>query len=184
MSIPTIILIALGLAMDAFAVSVSSGFTARSLKLRHAMRIALFFGGFQAIMPIIGWLAGSRLRGFITGVDHWIAFGLLFAIGVKMIYESRKIGKEKTADPLNLYILFLLAVATSIDALAVGISLSFIDVAIITPSVIIGIVTFVLSFIGVYTGKKFGHFFESRLEVAGGIILIAIGTKILVEHLS
>lgn len=184
MSIFTILSIALGLSMDAFAVSVTSGFTIKRLKVRHAMRIALFFGGFQAAMPIIGWLAGSALRNFITGIDHWIAFGLLCAIGGKMIYESTKIEKdEKWADPLNIMILLTLAVATSIDALAVGLSLSFLKVAIITPSIIIGIITFTLSFIGAYIGKKFGHFFESKLEIVGGLILIAIGIKILIGHL-
>lgn len=184
LSLLTIIFIALGLAMDAFAVSVTSGFTTKRLQVKHAMRIALFFGGFQAAMPIVGWLAGAALRNLITGVDHWIAFGLLCAIGGKMIYESTKIEPaEKTIDPLNLYILFILAIATSIDALAVGISLSFINVAIMTPSIIIGIITFILSFIGVYIGKRFGHFFESKLEIAGGVILIAIGIKILIGHL-
>lgn len=184
MSIPTILLIALALSMDAFAVSVTSGFMITRLRVAHALRIALFFGGFQALMPVIGWFAGVRLRSFITGVDHWIAFGLLLIIGIKMLYESGKLKKEeKATDPTELRTLLILAIATSIDALAVGISLSFINVAIIMPSLIIGAVTFLLSFTGVYIGERFGHFFESKLEVAGGLILIAIGVKILIEHL-
>ncbi len=185
MSIFTIFFIAVGLSMDAFAVSVTSGFAISRLKIRHALRIALFFGGFQAAMPVVGWLAGSGLKNLITGIDHWIAFGLLLAIGVKMIYESAKLKEDKKpVDCMRLGTLLALSVATSIDALAVGLSLSFIAVPIITPSIIIGIVTFFISFAGVYIGKKVGHFFESKLEIAGGIILIAIGIKILVGHLS
>jgi len=184
MSIPTIIFIAIGLSMDALAVSVASGFTITRLRIRHAVRIALFFGGFQSIMPILGWLAGSSLQKFIAGFDHWVAFGLLCFIGGKMIYESTKMAEREKIDPLKLHVLLVLAVATSIDALAVGLSLSFLNVAIIMPSVIIGVVTFAVSFTGVYIGRKFGHFFESKLEVAGGLILIAIGIKILIEHMA
>ncbi len=184
MSIPTVILIAMGLSMDAFAVAVTSGFTVTRLKVGHAMRIALFFGVFQAVMPIVGWLAGSGLKEVVKGVDHWIAFALLSAIGAKMIYESRKLNKAgDKADCLKLVVLLTLAVATSIDALAVGLSLSFLKVEILAPSAIIGAVTFLMSFAGVYIGKKFGHFFESKLEVAGGLILIGIGLKILIEHM-
>ncbi|MFH0957980.1 MAG: manganese efflux pump MntP family protein [Pseudomonadota bacterium] len=184
MDMITIILIALGLAMDAFAVSITSGFTLRSLKIRHAFRIAVFFGLFQAIMPGIGWLAGNNLRDFISGVDHWIAFGLLSIIGCKMIFEStqmRSNGKE--IDPLNIYVLLILSVATSIDALAVGLSLSFLNISIVTPAIIIGMITFLLSFLGVILGNRFGHIFENKIEIVGGLILIGIGAKILFEHL-
>ncbi len=180
-----ILFIAFGLAMDAFAVSVTSGFAIKTLKINHALRIATSFGVFQAIMPLIGWLAGFGLRDFISGVDHWVAFGLLSVIGVKMIIESTKMkSAEKKADPLNIYVLLILSVATSIDALAVGLTLSVLKTAVITPALIIGVVTFILSFIGVYIGDRFGHFFESKIEVAGGLILIIIGAKILFEHIT
>jgi len=170
--------------MDAFAVSITSGITIRYLRIKHALKIALFFGFFQAIMPVIGWLSGISLRNIISGVDHWVAFGLLSVIGCKMIYESFKLqSKEEKIDPQKIYVLFILSIATSIDALAVGLSLSFLKVAIILPAIIIGIVTFLLSFLGVYVGNKAGHFFERKIEVIGGLILIGIGIKILVEHL-
>lgn len=168
--------------MDAFAVSITSGITVRHLRIKHALKIALFFGFFQAIMPIIGWLSGISLRNIISGFDHWIAFGLLSIIGCKMIYESFKLKKEKI-NPQNIYILFILSIATSIDALAVGLSLSFLKVAIILPAIIIGVVTFLLSFFGVYVGNKVGHFFERKIEMIGGLVLIGIGLKILIEHL-
>lgn len=179
----TIIVIAVGLAMDAFAVSIVSGATYRQLHVKHALRIALFFGGFQAVMPLIGSLAGLTLKEHIVDYDHWIAFGLLTAVGGKMIYESFKIEKaEKKFDPTSLITLLALSVATSIDALAVGITLSLIATSIIEAVIIIGVVTFVLSYLGVAIGKRFGHFFESKIEIFGGIILIGIGIKILLEH--
>jgi len=181
----TILLIALGLAMDAFAVSVTSGFAIKSLRINHALRIASFFGSFQAIMPVAGWLAGLSLINIISAFDHWVAFGLLSIIGLKMIFESTKMQPDKKkADPLNIYVLLVLSVATSIDALAIGFTLSLLNVFIATPSIIIGIVTFALSFIGVYIGNRFGHFFENKIEAIGGLILIGIGIRILIEHLS
>lgn len=179
----TILFIALGLAMDAFAVSITSGFTVRQLKIHYALKIALFFGLFQAIMPVMGWAAGFGLRDFISSVDHWIAFVLLTAIGIKMIYESRAIKKEeKEVVILSIYALLLLSIATSIDAFAVGFSLSALNVSIINPALIIGIITFMLSFAGVFIGNRFGHLFESKIEIVGGVILIGIGIKILLEH--
>ncbi|MDT8316523.1 MAG: manganese efflux pump MntP family protein [bacterium] len=179
----TIFVIALGLAMDAFAVSITSGIAIKRLRIRYALRIAFFFGAFQALMPIIGWFAGLGMRDLISAIDHWIAFILLLIVGCKMIYESTVMDEEKDErDPLNLYVLIVLSVATSIDALAVGLSLSFINVAIIAPAAIIGVITFLLSFLGVYIGDRFGHFFESRIEILGGLILIGIGTRILIEH--
>ena len=184
MSIITIFFIAFGLSMDAFAISITSGLIIKRLKITYALRIAFFFGLFQAIMPIIGWLAGITLKNFISGTDHWIAFGLLSFIGCKMIYESTKMERnEKGFDPLNTYVLLLLSIATSVDALAVGLSLSLLKILIITPAVIIGIVTFLLCLIGVYIGDKFGHFFERKIEVVGGLVLIGIGIKILIQHL-
>ena len=170
--------------MDAFVVSIISGSAYRQLHVRHALRMALFFGAFQAFMPLIGSLAGLTLREYIADYDHWIAFGLLAAVGGKMIYESLKIKSvEENPDPSNIFVLLVLSVATSIDALAVGITLSLIAGSIVIAVIIIGLITFVLSYLGVYIGKRFGHFFESRMEAVGGIILIGIGTKVLIEHL-
>jgi putative Mn2+ efflux pump MntP len=170
--------------MDCLAVSVSSGFAIRNLHIGHALQIALFFGFFQALMPIIGWLAGLSLKGFVMEVDHWLAFALLGSIGAKMIYEARKMDLEKKeTDPLNLYVLLMLSVATSIDALAVGVTFAFLNVSILFVVVIIGLVTFVISLIGVFVGNRVGHFFEKKMETIGGFLLIGIGTKILIEHL-
>lgn len=187
MDFVTVLLIAVGLAMDAFAVSIASGIGMKFLKVSNALTIAIFFGLFQAVMPLIGWLAGLRARDFISGVDHWVVFGLLGAIGCKMLYEAVKMGKaEKEVNllnPLNIYVLFLLSIATSIDALAVGLSFAFLKISIITPVLVIGTVTLTLAFLGVFLGDKFGHLFESKIEILGAFILIGIGTKILLEHL-
>lgn len=184
MSLLSVVFIALGLAMDAFAVSVASGVAIKSLRLHHALRVAFFFGLFQAVMPLLGWLAGMRLRGFIAEVDHWVAFVLLVLIGGKMLYESTLIERaEEVTDPLNIVVLLLLSVATSIDALAVGLSFAMLEIVIVTPVLIIGGVTFCMSLAGVYIGDRFGGFFERKAEAMGGVILIAIGTKILIEHL-
>jgi putative Mn2+ efflux pump MntP len=181
----SILLVAVGLSMDAFAVSVVTGSVYRELQVKHAFRMALFFGGFQAFMPMIGFLAGLGLKDYISHVDHWVAFGLLLFVGGKMVYEAFQIeSAQKNRDPSNLLILLALAVATSIDALAVGITLSLLTSAICLAVTLIGAITFALSFAGVYIGKRFGHFFESRIEIAGGLILIGIGVKILIQHLT
>jgi len=184
MELLTIIVMAVALAMDAFVVSIISGGAYRQLNVKHALRMALFFGGFQAIMPLIGSLAGLTLKDYIMFCDHWIAFTLLAAVGGKMIYESFKIKSvEENVDPSNIFVLLVLSVATSIDALAIGITLSFITNSIAAAVIIIGVVTFGLSYLGVCIGKKFGHFFENKIEALGGLILIGIGVKILIEHL-
>ena len=184
MNIVTITFLAFGLAMDAFAVSVTSGLAIKKLRINNALKIAVFFGSFQAFMPLIGWLAGNSLKDYISGIDHWIAFVLLSLIGCKMIYESMKVNSnEKKINPLNFFVLLTLSIATSIDALAVGVSFSLINVLFVTPIIIIGMVTFLLSFVGVYIGNKAGHFFENKIEMAGGVILIGIGIKILIEHM-
>ena len=176
--------IAVALAMDAFAVAIVSGAAYKKLRVSHALRMALFFGLFQACMPLIGALAGLTIRKFSAGWDHWLAFSLLAAGGAKMIYESFKIKPEKqNLSPASLPVLFALALATSIDALAVGVTLSILAAALVWAVVVIGIVTFILSYLGVYIGKKLGHFFESKIEALGGIILIALGAKILLQHL-
>jgi putative Mn2+ efflux pump MntP len=174
-----VIAIAVGLAMDTFAVSIVTGAAYKQLHLRHTLRMAGFFGGFQALMPVVGYLAGLTVRQYVSNYDHWIAFGILAAVGLKMIYESFKIKEERrTPNPANLAVVLVLAIATSIDALAVGITLSLITSAIALAVIIIGVVTFGLSFAGVYIGKKFGHFFEGGIEAVGGLVLIGLGIKI------
>ena len=180
----SIIIIAFGLAMDAFAVSIASGAAYKQLHVKHAFRMAAFFGAFQAFMPLIGALTGLSFKTYIIHIDHWVAFGILSGIGIKMIYESFKISEvEKDFHPSNILVLLTLSVATSIDALAVGITLSLVAVNIIIAVIIIGVVTFILSYAGVYIGKKFGHFFENKIEAIGGLFLIALGIKILLQHL-
>lgn len=184
MELVTIAVVALGLAMDAFAVSITSGAAYRQLHVKQAFLIAAFFGGFQAFMPLIGSLAGLGMKGYIADYVHWLAFGLLGAVGGKMIYESFKIKKaEDVSDPTNLLVLLVLAIATSIDALAVGVTLSLITNRVVAAALIIGLITFILSYIGVLVGKRFGHFFENRIEAFGGIILIGLGVKIVIQHL-
>jgi putative Mn2+ efflux pump MntP len=185
MNLITIIVIAIGLAMDAFAVSVAAGATYKKPGSHHAFRMAFAFGAFQAIMPVVGWLAGLTLRDFIRDYDHWVAFILLSLVGSKMIYESFKIKHaQQKADTLSATMLLVLAVATSIDALAVGVTFSFLLAGSLAIAVIIiGLITFAFSYAGFYIGKSFGHFFETGIEAFGGLILIGIGLKILLEHL-
>ena len=181
----TILSMAVGLAMDAFAVSVTSGLSVHRLHASYALKIAFYFGLFQGLMPIIGWLAGIGLVGFISEVDHWIAFFLLALVGARMIYVAAFMNDDDDpcgGEPLQFAALISLALATSIDALAVGVSLSFVGLSIFYPALVIGLVTFSLSFAGAYIGETFGHFFEKKIEITGGIILIAIGAKILAEH--
>jgi putative Mn2+ efflux pump MntP len=179
----TILLVAFGLAMDSFSVSITNGLSNKTFKAGNALKIGIFFGLFQAIMPLIGWLAGIHILDLISGFDHWIAFGLLAFIGCKMIYESLRLESTKLLDSPSIGLLLTLSVATSIDALAVGLSFSFLRIAIIVPAIVIGVVTFSLSCLGVYLGGKIGCFLRNRVEILGGLILIAIGIKILVEHL-
>ena len=184
MELITIIIIAVGLAMDAFAVSIVSGSVYRQLHVKHALRMAAFFGGFQALMPLIGSLAGLSAKDYVAEYDHWIAFAILSAVGGKMIYESFKIKSvEDSRDPSNIVVLLILSVATSIDALAVGLTLSLIAHSIVEAVIVIGLITFGLSYLGVVIGKRFGHFFENKIEVIGGLILIGLGVKILIGHL-
>lgn len=144
----------------------------------------MFFGLFQAVMLLMGWLAGSSLKDFIAGSDHWIAFGLLSLVGCKMIYESIKLeSSKKETNPLNVHVLLILSVATSIDALVVGVSFALQKIFIVVSIIVIGTVTFLLSFLGIFAGNKFGHLFKNKIEIVGGLILISIGIKILIEHL-
>lgn len=178
----TIVMIALGLSMDAFAVSISSGMTIKKLKPRHAAKIGGFFGGFQALMPILGWLLGLGFKDYIEKYDHWIAFVLLAFIGAKMLKEAMEEDCENILNPLKNKVLLMLAIATSIDAMAVGVGFAFLKVSILSSSAIIGIITFAVCFWGVYLGKRCGCIFKKKAEMAGGIILMLIGFKILVEH--
>lgn len=179
----SILLIAFGLAMDSFSVSIARGFTVSKDKQPiEALKTGFFFGLFQGGMPIIGWLVGLNIINFISGFDHWIAFGLLSLIGIRMIYESFSQESKKVISSSNLKVLLVLSVATSIDALAIGLSLSFLETSIVMPAIIIGLITFFLSFFGIFIGKKFGIYFE-KIGVLGGIILIFIAIRILIEHL-
>ena len=179
----TILLIALGLAMDSFSVAIANGLSTKTFQIAKALKIAAFFGFFQGIMPIIGWLAGVHIMDLIANYDHWVAFFLLAFIGSKMIYESLKNESNTLVSSPSIKVLLILSVATSIDALAVGLSLSLLNISIIIPATVTGIVTFSLSFFGVYLGGKFGRFLKSKVESLGGLILLAIGLKILLEHL-
>lgn len=182
--------IGVGLSMDAFAVALCKGLSMRRINYKHALVIALFFGVFQALMPLLGWALGTQFERFIAPVDHWIAFGFLAFIGAKMLWDVLRgdgEGDERDADyteKLDIRELFMLAIATSIDALAVGITFAFLHVDIVPAASIIGIVTFALSFAGVVIGNRFGSRFERPATVVGGVVLILIGVKILVEHLS
>lgn len=177
-------LLAVGLSMDAFAVSICEGLTMKKLNYKRAAILAIFFGGFQAGMPLIGYLLGRNFEKYITSVDHWIAFVLLGIIGFNMIRESLSKEEECTEDKkFNLKYVVVLAIATSIDALAVGITCAFLKVKIISAVSLIGITTFVFSFIGVKIGNVFGIKYKSKAEMFGGVVLILIGLKILFEHL-
>ena len=182
-----LLLMGVGLSMDAFAVSVCKGLAMTKVNKKQAVTIGVFFGGFQALMPLIGWLLGKQFESYITGVDHWIAFVLLGFIGGKMMLEAWKPETdeivEKNDQPLDMKQMFFLAVATSIDALAVGITFAFLGTPILEAIVIIGITTFLLSIIGVYVGNFFGNKYKKRAEFAGGLILVLLGLKILLEHL-
>lgn len=186
MGLIELFLIGVGLSMDAFAVAVCKGLSMRKFQKDKALVIALFFGAFQALMPLTGWFLGSRFAGYIQQYDHWIAFGLLLLIGVSMILESRHEDEEdeqKAEEHLALRELLVLSIATSIDALAVGVTFAFLEVPILPAVSLIGVTTFVISFVGVAVGNYFGSRYKSRAELLGGVILIAIGCKILLEHL-
>jgi putative Mn2+ efflux pump MntP len=188
MSILEILLLGVGLAMDAFAVSVCKGLAMRKVNIKQTAVIALFFGGFQALMPLLGYFLGSTFAAHVKQVDHWIAFILLAYIGGKMIADAIREMKEvpevdELDPPLNIPELFIMAIATSIDALAVGVTFSFMEVNIFLAVSVIGIVTFVLSAIAVFIGIIFGVRFRTIAQVAGGAILVLLGTRILLTHL-
>lgn len=182
MNFVELLLIAVGLSMDAFAVSVCKGLSVKKVGAKHAALAGLYFGGFQFLMPVIGYLLGFRFEEIIKNVDHWIAFILLAIIGGNMIKES--FGKdEELNDDFGVKTMLLMAVATSIDALAVGITFAFLEVSILPAAGLIGVTTFLLSAAGIYIGNAFGTRYKSKAELAGGVILVLIGLKILLEHL-
>ena len=181
-------LIGVGLSMDAFAVAICKGLGMKRLNLRHALVIALYFGGFQALMPFLGWLLGAQFQQLIAPIDHWIVFVLLAFIGGKMVWEAVR-GEEDEEElaheepKIDHREMLMLAVATSIDALAVGITFAFLQVNIVKAISVIGLTTFVLTVVGVWVGHQFGARFERPATVAGGVVLILIGLKVLLEHL-
>ena len=175
--------IGVGLSMDAFAASVCKGLGMDRLRWRQGAAIAVSFGGFQALMPLLGWLLGRRFEAYITSVDHWIAFLLLGVIGGKMIWDALHGGEDACKAGFDLKELFVLAVATSIDALAVGVTFAFLQVSILPAAALIGCTTFMISLAGVWTGRRFGGKLKDKAALAGGVILCLIGLKILLEHL-
>jgi len=181
----TILIIAVGLAMDCFAVSISGGLCLPCMKPKDSLKIAISFGFFQALMPLIGWLLGFSFKDYIAAFDHWIAFGALSLIGLKMIIDAiRHKPEQKKFLITDWKVLLSLSVATSIDALIIGISFAFLEVNISKAILIIGVVTFIISLIGLFIGRKASRFTGSKAEIIGGIFLILIGSKILFEHLS
>lgn len=183
MGLLELFVIAVGLSMDAFAVSICKGLSVRELKPKHALAVGVYFGGFQMLMPLIGFALGVRFQSFITSIDHWIAFVLLGLIGANMIRESREQDEENLSDSFSFGTMLPLAVATSIDALAVGVTFAFLQVSILPAVCFIGATTFILSCIGIRIGHVFGLKYKSRAELFGGAVLILMGIKILLEHL-
>lgn len=183
MGLIELFLIAVGLSMDAFAVSVCKGLAMPKCTFKKAAIVGLWFGGFQALMPAIGYVLGAQFQETIASIDHWIAFVLLALIGGNMIHEALDNDEEEADASLDVKTMFLLAVATSIDALAIGITFAFLKVNIIPAVCFIGIVTFIISFAGVKIGNVFGVRYKNKAEIVGGVILILLGLKILLEHL-
>lgn len=184
MSLAELFILAVGLSMDAFAVSVCKGLAMRKCNLRKALVCGVWFGGFQALMPLIGYLLGYQFKDYITAIDHWIAFVLLVFIGGGMIMEARSDKEEEANDSLDVKTMFLLAVATSIDALAVGVTFAFLPDTNVPAAVsFIGVITLILSTVGVKVGNVFGMKYKKKAEFAGGTILIFLGVKILLNHL-
>ena len=182
-SIFTILLIAFSLSIDAFVVSVTAGITITKIKLGHALKIALMFGLFQAIMPLIGWFSGNQIRTIFESVEYFVVTGIFFVIGFKMLFETFLIKEEKEKDYTNFKLLLLLAVATSLDAFAAGLGFSILHVYIVIPVIIIGMVTFLTSFIGVYIGDTTGKFFGNSFGIIGGVILIGLAIRFLLKAL-
>ena len=184
MNLTDIILIAIGLAMDCFAVSIACGIAMKPFRYGPALRVAFFFGLFQALMPLLGWLAGSTFQHLIETFDHWISFGILVVLGGRMIWENFFVHPdEKSLNPFKLRVVLTLALATSIDALAVGVSFAFMRIDLWLSILMIGAASFLFSALGLFIGHHYGHRFNIPAELFGGIVLIGIGIKILLEHL-
>lgn len=183
MNIIELLLLSLGLAMDAFAVSLCKGVSMKKMNWKKAIIIGMWFGGFQSLMPTIGYFLGTTFEDIVTSIDHWIAFVLLSFIGGKMIKDSLDKNKEESNDDISFKTMIVLAIATSIDALAVGITFAFLKVNILIAVLSIGLITLILSIIGTKIGNKFGYKYEKKAELVGGIILVLLGLKILLEHL-
>ena len=178
-----ILLIGIGLAMDAFAVSVCKGLAMKKMSWKKAILIGLYFGIFQAVMPVIGYFLGTTVERFITNVDHWVAFILLVGIGINMVKEAFDKESENRNDNVDVKTMLVLSIATSIDALAIGITFACLKIHIVMPVITIGLITFIISVIGVKIGNRFGDKYEKKAEIMGGVILILLGIKILLEHL-
>lgn len=182
MGIAELVIIAVGLSMDAFAVSIGKGLSLKQIKLRHVLSVGLWFGGFQALMPLIGYLLGATFTAVVSDFDHWIAFFLLGIIGFNMIRDSFSKEEEKHDDDFSFRTMLMLAVATSIDALAVGVSFAFLSVDLWISVALIGLITFAFSAVGLKIGNIFGNKYKSKAEFTGGVVLVLMGVKILVEH--
>ena len=178
-----ILLISIGLAMDAFAVSVCKGLAMKKMSWKKAIIIGLYFGIFQAVMPVIGYFLGTTFERFITYVDHWVAFILLVGIGINMVKEAFDKESENRNDNVDMKTMLVLSIATSIDALAIGITFACLKIHIVMPVITIGLITFIISVIGVKIGNRFGDKYGKKAEIMGGVILILLGIKILLEHL-
>ncbi len=183
MSLVELFLLAVGLSMDAFAVSICKGLSMKKMDVKKMVIVGIYFGGFQALMPALGYLLGVSFRDMISAIDHWIAFILLSLIGIGMIREACSDEEDKVDDSVTVKVMVPLAVATSIDALAAGVTFAFLNVSILWAVSFIGVITFTFSMIGVKVGNVFGTRYQKKAEISGGIILILLGTKILLEHL-
>ena len=183
MNISKMVLISIGLAMDALAVSICKGLSMKDISIKNSMKVGIYFGGFQAIMPLIGFWLGDLFDEFLVSIDHWVVFVLLVIIGINMIFETITNNKESSDDRIDFKTMFIPALATSIDALAVGITFAFLKVNLLLAILLIGLITFIFSFMGVRMGNKVGKKFENKAKILGGLILIGLAIKILIEHL-
>ncbi|MEA4985715.1 putative manganese efflux pump MntP [bioreactor metagenome] len=183
MGIVEIIFLGLGLSFDTFAVSVSTGLLKNSIRFWQGVRVAVVLAFFQALMPLLGWFGGTQVASYISEIDHWIAFGLLSVVGIKMIIEAFKAEEDKKNNSLSFRVLVLMGIATSMDALVVGVSLAFFEIRILQSIVIIGFITFLAAMIGMLIGKSSNKKSGKKIEIVGGVLLIGIGLKILMEHI-
>ncbi len=186
MDLISLIVLAFGLSFDTFSVSISCGIKDKEIKFIEAARIAFYFAFFQAFMPVLGWLLGITIRDYVVEIDHWIAFGLLSVIGIKMLIDSMSNNQnnENCIDIQNIKVILTLSVATTIDAFVIGLTFAFLQINMLKAIIIIGIITFLTAMFGMLFGKKAGQYFGKKIEIIGALILISIGVKILIEHLT